>query len=232
MIDLYCERLGPGLAAEPINALTNLAFLVAAWATWRLMRQLVGGASGVWLLPTLMGAVAMGSGLFHTFATPWARVLDVLPILLFQLVYLWLYARHLLALGRAGSAAILGTFLATALFGRRFPAILNGSLTYVPGVLLMMVLGIHHGARARRQPFALLAAAMLLLIAVVFRSIDQTICATLPIGTHFLWHLLTALVCYVATRALLLNWPATGMLSHSRGAGSRRVDGPRPRRWL
>jgi hypothetical protein len=210
MIDLYCERLGPGLAAEPINALTNLAFLVAAWATWRLMRQSVGGAARVWLLPTLMGTVAVGSGLFHTFATPWARVLDVLPILLFQLVYLWLYARHILAFGRAGSAVSVGAFLGAALLGRRFPAVLNGSLTYVPGVLLLMALGIYHGAAGRREPFALLAAAMLLLIAVGFRSIDQTVCAALPIGTHFLWHLLTALVCYVATRALLLNWPEPG----------------------
>ena len=39
MIDLYCERQAPGLGAEPINALTNLAFLVSAWATWRLMRR-------------------------------------------------------------------------------------------------------------------------------------------------------------------------------------------------
>ena len=29
----------------------------------------------------------------------------------------------------------------------------------------------------------------------------------LPLGTHFLWHLLTALVLYLATQALLLNWP-------------------------
>jgi len=39
MIDLYCERLGPGIWAEPINALTNLAFLVAAFAAWRLADQ-------------------------------------------------------------------------------------------------------------------------------------------------------------------------------------------------
>lgn len=25
-IDIYCERLGPGLWAEPLNALTNAAF--------------------------------------------------------------------------------------------------------------------------------------------------------------------------------------------------------------
>ncbi len=28
-IDLYCERLGPGLWAEPLNAVTNLAFILA-----------------------------------------------------------------------------------------------------------------------------------------------------------------------------------------------------------
>ena len=39
MIDLYCERFGPGIWAEPINALTNLAFLVAAFAAWRLADQ-------------------------------------------------------------------------------------------------------------------------------------------------------------------------------------------------
>jgi hypothetical protein len=157
-----------------------------------------------------MGAVALGSGLFHTFATPWARVLDVLPILLFQLVFLWVYARRIVALGRVGSGAILGAFLAAALLGRRFPHILNGSMTYAPGVLVMVALGIYHRAAALREPFALLAAAMLLLIAVIFRSIDQAVCTAFPIGTHFLWHLLTALVCYVATRALLLNWPQTG----------------------
>ena len=31
VLDLYCERLGPGLLAEPLNAVTNGAFLVAAW---------------------------------------------------------------------------------------------------------------------------------------------------------------------------------------------------------
>jgi len=39
MIDLYCERLGPGLWAELLNALTNLGFLVAALASWQLARR-------------------------------------------------------------------------------------------------------------------------------------------------------------------------------------------------
>jgi len=42
MIDLYCERLGPGLWAEPLNALTNLAFLLTALASWQLARRSAG----------------------------------------------------------------------------------------------------------------------------------------------------------------------------------------------
>ena len=35
-MDAYCERTGPGLLAEPLNAITNASFLIAA--------PLLGGA--------------------------------------------------------------------------------------------------------------------------------------------------------------------------------------------
>ena len=38
-VDLYCERLGPGLWAEPINAITNAAFLIIAYFVWQLANQ-------------------------------------------------------------------------------------------------------------------------------------------------------------------------------------------------
>ena len=38
-LDLYCERLSPGLLAEPLNALSNLAFLYAALTIWRTAGQ-------------------------------------------------------------------------------------------------------------------------------------------------------------------------------------------------
>ena len=41
VIDIYCERTGPGLLAEPVNAITNLAFLLAAAACWRLAEGVV-----------------------------------------------------------------------------------------------------------------------------------------------------------------------------------------------
>jgi hypothetical protein len=209
MIDLYCERLTTGYWAEPVNAATNLAFPMAAWATARLIRRSAPHATALWMLPVLMVAVGVGSALFHTVATTWARVADVLPILLFQLVYLWLYARGVMALGRPTAAAIAGLLLATALLGRLGPAVLNGSLPYAPAALLILGLGIDHRAAGRREPLGLLVTGGLFLVAVGFRSVDQTFCAVLPLGTHFLWHLGAALVLYQLSRALVLNWPAS-----------------------
>ena len=186
MIDLYCERTAAGLWAEPVNAATNLAFLIAAWATARLIRRSSPHPVVLWSLPALMMCVALGSGLFHTVATPWARVLDVSPILLFQLTYLWLHARRILSLGRPGSAAIVATFLVAALLGRQFPTVLNGSLSYAPAALVMLALGVAHRAAARREPLRLLAAGALFLVAVGFRSVDQALCQAWPLGTHFL----------------------------------------------
>src|SRR4051812_32005000 len=87
----YCERCGPGLFDEPINAASNIAFLLAAWAAWRLAARSRGRCAGMGLLISLCVAVGVGSTLWHTFATRWAMVLDVVPITLFQLCFLWLY---------------------------------------------------------------------------------------------------------------------------------------------
>lgn len=38
-MDGCCERLGPGLFAEPLNAVSNLAFLVAAVAVFLFARR-------------------------------------------------------------------------------------------------------------------------------------------------------------------------------------------------
>jgi len=39
------------------------------------------------------------------------------------------------------------------------------------------------------------------------RSVDEAACPYIPIGTHFLWHALIAVVLYLSMRALILNLP-------------------------
>ncbi len=90
MVDLYCERLGPGLWAQPLNVSSNLAFLMATWAVWYLARRRQSLTGSIWILVVLVDAIGTGSLLFHTFATSRARFLYLSPILIFQLLFLWI----------------------------------------------------------------------------------------------------------------------------------------------
>ena len=122
MVDLYCERLGPGIWAEPVNAITNLLFLVAAWAIWRMANSDEVLTIDIWLLVGLTTSIAVGSILFHTLATPLARILDVVPILLFQLAFLWVYYSFATHRSQYWPMALIGTValaLAAWLFRNR-----------------------------------------------------------------------------------------------------------------
>jgi hypothetical protein len=50
----------------------------------------------------------------------------------------------------------------------------------------------------------ILLAAGIFLLSLTFRTIDKAACASFPLGTHFLWHLLNALVLYVLLRTAIL----------------------------
>ncbi len=152
MIDLYCERCGPGLLAEPLNALSNLSFLVAAFFAWRLARRLKVITPGIALLITLAISVGIGSALFHTFATPWAQVLDLLPIVLFQLLFLGAYLRRCVGLSTITSSVFVVIYLGVCLLMMVLPPYLNGSIIYVPTFLVLIGLAGFH--LRTRQPGA------------------------------------------------------------------------------
>lgn len=207
MIDLYCERLGPGLWAEPINAFTNLSFLFAAYAGWRIAARHQSLSPSSYVLITLMVAIGIGSGLFHTFATRWAQILDILPILFFQLAYLWIYGRKIIKMRSSLLASAVAVYLVVAVYSRQFPHMLNGSLIYAPAFVLLLVLGIYHYRHANNERSILLIATGVFVASLFFRSIDQMACSYIPIGTHFFWHLFNGLLVFLAFRGLVLSRP-------------------------
>jgi hypothetical protein len=175
-IDLYCERLGPGLLAEPLNAVTNGAFLVAAWR----LASLARGDRGVLALAALALAIGVGSSLFHTFATGWALAADVLPILLFQLLFLLLYLRRRAGLALAPAAGLCLAFLLACLAGRGFPGVLNGSLAYAPTLAVLALLAWHQ--LRSLQSWLLVGATGLFSLSLLLRSLDNALCPIWPIG--------------------------------------------------
>ena len=114
-IDLYCERLDPSFWAEPVNALTNAAFFVAAWAAFRLWRRNGHGDRAILALILVVVAVGLGSFAFHTLATRGALLLDVGPIGIFIYGYVLLALRRFLALSWPLALGLLAGFIALSL---------------------------------------------------------------------------------------------------------------------
>jgi hypothetical protein len=212
-VDLYCERLGPGLWAEPVNAATNAAFLVAAWFVWRYAQRTGTLSVGAWVLIGLTVSVGVGSALFHTVADDFTRLLDSGAIAVFMAAYLWLYGRGVIGLSRLTAAIAPAAFIAAVVASAQLPPWLNGSVMYAPALVGIVGLGVLHLSRARHERYDLIWAAAVFVVSLLFRSIDMWVCPAFPVGTHFLWHLSNSVALYIATRALLANLsgqPAAG----------------------
>lgn len=186
-VDGYCERAGPEFWSEPINAVTNAAFVLAAVVIWRHTFGLGR------VLCVILAAIGVGSFLFHTYAQPWAGVADVLPILMYVLVYIFAANRDFWGLSFWPALGLTSLFLPFAavtvpLFGL-IPG-LGSTAGYGPVPLLI---GIYAWLLRRRAPQTARGLAIgvgILLLSMTARTLDEPLCAILPIGTHFLWHLL------------------------------------------
>ena len=214
-IDNYCERVGDAFWAEPFNAITNLAFIVAAYLGWRLMQKLTAQSAGHVFLIAVLFSIGIGSFLFHTFATRWAELADIIPILIFQITFLWLYTREVIRLNRVWAGVTMVVFFVVVGAGFKMKALLglgpddpspvNGSEMYVGALIGVLALAIYHFTMEKVGRFMLLSAFGLFCLSLTFRTLDMAICQVWPLGTHYLWHLSNAGVLYLSLRALLLN---------------------------
>jgi hypothetical protein len=194
-VDGYCERLDPGFWAEPVNALTNAAFLIAALimaARLRGARLPLANA-----LVAILAVIGIGSFLFHTFATRWAGVADVLPILVYILVYIYT-ANHaywgLRALPALGLTALFFPYAAVMVPVFTWAGVGGGSAGYAPVPLLILIYAALLRQRLPQVARGLAIGAGILILSLTFRTIDMPVCSGFPLGTHFLWHVLNGLM--------------------------------------
>ena len=224
----YCERgLDPGFWAEPLNAVSNAAFILAAGAAGARLARLApehrssaAERVALWLLVALVGAIGVGSFLFHTFATRWALIADVAPITLFMVAYLAYALRTFLGVGWVAIALILPAFVyagslagglscgsSTAAGGGPQPC-LNGSLGYAPALVSLLIIGWLARRRGEAAGTTLIAAGAVFLVSATLRTIDRDVCAATELlghvrGTHALWHTLNAVTLYLLLSAAI-----------------------------
>ncbi|MFE6162217.1 ceramidase domain-containing protein [Streptomyces sp. NPDC056486] len=211
-VDHYCERGSQAIWAEPVNALSNLSFIVAAWAIWRLLSLHPRSPRSIAFMAPLATLIGVGSFAFHTLATRWAQVLDVAPIGLFVLCYLASYLRWFYGLAwrrcLLGVAAFIGCgAVFIVLVGSYVP---NRSGTYVP--VLLLIVGLTAVLRSSRDSGRvrhwkeMLTAALVFAAALLSRTVDHQVCGAFSLGTHFLWHTFDGVLIYLASRALVGRW--------------------------
>lgn len=209
-VDLYCERLAPGLWAEPVNAVTNFAFLIAAGAlVWLFIRSRHPVPVSVWLLPVTTAVVGLCSLAFHTFATGFTGMLDSLSIAVFILLaavvavqqiwgvdwrWAWLAAP-------AAIAVVAVTSTSASTLGVRSAL---GSYLGALVVLIGFGLAFRRWAPAPTRRFStlLFGAAAVFATSLTLRTLDGPLCSGFPLGTHFLWHCLNATVLFLVGYAV------------------------------
>lgn len=195
-VDLYCERLGPGFWAEPVNAVSNVAFVIAGlWALHLACKQ--KREADIWLqILCIWGAViGVGSFLFHTLANRWSELADIIPIWSFIAVYVVFVLRRMFELewpviGISAAVSLAVVALVMVFLPEGSGEGTNQSTQYIPAVLALAAFAAV--LLWSRHPAALLvvAACAVFALSLFFRSVDLAVCDTLPLGTHFLWHLL------------------------------------------
>jgi hypothetical protein len=244
---LYCERgTNAALLAEPINAISNIAFLLAALIGLQLVlwRPPEERSPDHFLLPVLVLFIGLGSLAFHLYADQITALADVVPISLFMVVYLGFALNRFLGVPPAwtvlaviGFAAIIAITMqvqcSAGAIGLLGPDVqgakpcLNGSLFYLPALVALIVVGLVLSERGHRAAPYLLWAAAILAVSITLRSLDLALCDQVVIegrkvGTHFAWHVLNALALFLLLRASLEGGPPPSPRPRNRAeAGSR-----------
>ena len=226
----YCERaFDPGIWAEPFNAISNVAFLVAGvvGATQLAYQPRASGRIAEWGLALLILLIGTGSFLFHTYATRWASVADTAPIGIFMIGYLAYALRRYLLLHVFAVFVLVGVFILALRFASYHPcdpALLpvtiaagrpcfNGLLGYGPALGALVLIGgvlLLRGHPAGRPVFL---AGGIFAVSLALRTVDFEVCTrTLllgrPRGTHALWHVLNAVVLFTLLSAAIRHGSA------------------------
>jgi hypothetical protein len=207
-VNIYCERTDASFWSEPINALTNLAFFIAAILLWSRAQ----GHGAVRLLAILIGLIGLGSFLFHTFGNRLTGLLDVFFIAVFIVAFAYLLPR--VSWQQTRLRALGATLLAISFIAGVTAWISNwrAALDWLPpgmylGAWLILMIFAALTSRLGASKFDKSASRFLWLAAGLFavsmtaRQLDMPLCLSTG-GLHWLWHLFNACVLWACARAI------------------------------
>jgi len=191
---LYCETpetITGVFPVEPANAISSGVIVLFGIAALVLVMRREPRAIVLYVACALLMLNGVGSILWHGLRTRWALTLDFMPALIFLLIVAFLWARRVAPLWQASVAA--GTLIAAPValrffdFGMGLPVRFGAAALVIVALAIWLIVRSYAVSRTAAMTGA--AALLAALSALTFRSVDAVACATVPIGSHFLWHI-------------------------------------------
>ncbi len=198
-IDIYCERVSSDFFAEPINFLSNIAFIIAFYILLRRLKDLSFSDNShkryTTILTYLILLIGLGSFLFHAFGKLWSAIADTLPIMMFILIYLYIAVRFYLKQNNFVAAAALIIFLSLNVFlGYAGIEEISSYLTALFAMLIISALSLMRKEIAISR--GLFNASLIFMISITFIQLYAFTFYYIPFGTHLIWNILNAILLY------------------------------------
>ena len=192
-MDLYCERIDPGFLGEPLNMLSSMAYVfVAAAFLWMVKNK----PKDIHYRNMAIIAVSVGatSTIFHAWPMIFTEFFDLIAVSLFAVYFFWYAVQKLLntspVITWVAMGALGGAFGACAYFITD-ENIRNHTMVFgIFAILCLMLID----ARFRLAKYY--AALGLFVAAIASRMLDTPLCNMVPIGTHWLWHIFSAIAVF------------------------------------
>lgn len=201
----YCETALNTLGtfpAEPVNTYTSfapvlfgilaLAYLIRGRHTDRV----------AWTLAILTILTGLGSVAWHSMRTEFTLLIDWLPGAIYFVIVAVFWAMNV---GGRYVGIVLLVALSALAFLVPFHIIQSYRVVIFSAIILIAVALVVATWVNRRPAFAwtatMIGAAM---VALTFRTLDLNVCDTIPVGTHFFWHIFLGLAAYAGVRMMVL----------------------------
>ena len=199
-MDFYCERTNNQIFNEPINAISNIFFIIVSISLFKILRKNQSDKI-YYVQPILIFLIGIGSFLFHLKPNLITLYSDIIPIFLFSLSFIFLFNRNVINISNLNSALLFILFFTLLLFitPKLKYEILNGSEFYFANYFFLAMYTIWLYFK-KSDSFQLLFLGFIFFnLSILLRSIDNHICNYLSIGTHFLWHFFNAYLLKILT---------------------------------
>jgi hypothetical protein len=208
---IYCETMSATSASfpvEPMNTLSNGVIVMFGLAALYFVVKRAPRAVDLYVLCALLIATGIGSGIWHGFRDRDALFFEVQSGLFFLFAVVFFWARRLWSY--VGAALFLAVFFGGFSLSREywdravFGIPVQRWVALAPVVILAGIALIAQTYGYSRRAAILGGMALVLaIVALTFRTIDLSVCAYIPFGTHFLWHSFLSAAGFLGVLALI-----------------------------